>query len=166
MCLNCKSEEGCVFGEKCRFRHVEDYLKPNKTSKKGGAKGSVVILEESTQLGCVSQDSHPRKPIIRELGKWGSKHTVFQGHLAPNQKIGKERDHREVISQSVHFMSVVLARRNSRTVHLRIPCTQKDVRPQSSTGFVEKKGYTSSRVRTKLRLMLLLKSKVRRAKKI
>ena len=31
-------------------------MKPNKNSKKGGAKGSVAFLE-STQLGCVPQDS-------------------------------------------------------------------------------------------------------------
>ena len=33
---------------------IEAEGKTNKESKKGGAKGSVVILKESTQLGCVS----------------------------------------------------------------------------------------------------------------
>ena len=48
---------------------ISDMLRqkePSKRSKKGGAKGSVAILEESIQLGCVSQDSFPRKFILRE----------------------------------------------------------------------------------------------------
>ena len=50
--------------------------RPTKRSKKGAAKRSVAILKESIQLGCVSQDSYPRKSILRESGKLGSKHTV------------------------------------------------------------------------------------------
>ena len=37
----------------------------------------VAVLEESTQLGRVSQDSDPRKSILSELGMLGSKHTVI-----------------------------------------------------------------------------------------
>ena len=43
------------------FRHVDAEERPSKKSKKGGATGSVASLKESTQLGCVSQDSYPRK---------------------------------------------------------------------------------------------------------
>ena len=50
--------------------------KPSKKSKKGGAKGSVALLNESAQLGCVFQDSYPTKSVIREDGKLGSKHAV------------------------------------------------------------------------------------------
>ena len=57
VCQNYKSETGRT----CFFRHVEAEEKPNNRSKKGGAKGSVAILKESTQMGCVSQDSYPRK---------------------------------------------------------------------------------------------------------
>ena len=39
-------------------------------------KGSVALLKESIQLGCVSHDSHPTKSILRKEEKWGSKHTV------------------------------------------------------------------------------------------
>ena len=49
---------------------------PSKKSKKGGAKGSVASLKESVQLGCVSQDAYPRKSILHEQGKLGSKHAV------------------------------------------------------------------------------------------
>ena len=69
-----------IYDDKCRFRHVEEYVKPNKKSKKGGAKGSVAILKESTQWGCVSQQSYPRKSILRKSGRLGSKHAVkFSG---------------------------------------------------------------------------------------
>ena len=76
VCLNYKYEKGCVYGDKCRFRHVEAHVKPNKKSKKGGAKGSVAILKDSIQLGCVSQDSYPKKSFLREPGKLGTKHAV------------------------------------------------------------------------------------------
>ena len=56
-----KSKTGCTFGRRCFFRHVEAEEKPSKKSKKGGAKGSVALLKDSTQLVCVSQDSCPRK---------------------------------------------------------------------------------------------------------
>ena len=76
VCLNYKSERGCVHGDTCHVRHVEAEGKPNKKSKKGGANGSVAILKESIQLGSVFQDFYPRKSILRESGKLGSKHTV------------------------------------------------------------------------------------------
>ena len=67
--LNYKSESGCTYGEKCGFRHVEADGQPSKKSKKGGVKGSVHFLQESIQLCCVSQDSHPRKSFVRKEGK-------------------------------------------------------------------------------------------------
>ena len=48
MCLNCKSESGCKYGDKCRFRHVEADGQPSKKSKKRGVKGSVSLLKRST----------------------------------------------------------------------------------------------------------------------
>ena len=59
--MNYKSEKRCVHGDKCHFRHVEAEGKPNKKSKKGSARGPAATLNESIQLGCVSQDSYPRK---------------------------------------------------------------------------------------------------------
>ena len=73
---NYNSEKGCVYGDKCHFRHVEAEGEPSKRSKKGGAKGSVAILKESIQLGFASQDSYLTKCIVREPGKLGSKHAV------------------------------------------------------------------------------------------
>ena len=51
-------------------------LQQSKKSKKSGVKGSVALVKESIQLGCVSQDSHPRKSIPRKERKLGSNHTV------------------------------------------------------------------------------------------
>ena len=62
--------------EKCRFRHAEVDGQPSKKSKKSGVQGSVALLKESKQLGCVSQDSHPSKSILRKEGNFGSNHTV------------------------------------------------------------------------------------------
>ena len=70
----------------CFFRHVEAEEQPSKKSKKGGAKGSVALLKESTQLGCVSQDSYPRKSILHDEGKWGSKHVVKFSKCTWHQK--------------------------------------------------------------------------------
>ena len=72
---NYKSETGCIYGKKCRFRHVEAEEKPSNKSKKGGAKASVALKEDG-QLGCVSQDSHPRKSILRKAGTLGSNQAV------------------------------------------------------------------------------------------
>ena len=56
--------------------HVEAEGKPNKKSKKGGAKGSVAILKQCIQLGCVSHNSYPRKSVPREPGKLGTNRAI------------------------------------------------------------------------------------------
>ena len=38
VCLNCKSESGCKYGDKCRFRHAEVDGLPSKKSKNSGVK--------------------------------------------------------------------------------------------------------------------------------
>ena len=55
VCLNYRSEKGRVHGDKCHFRHVEAEGKPSNKSNKGGATGSVALLKESVQLGCISR---------------------------------------------------------------------------------------------------------------
>ena len=44
-----------AYGDKCHFRHVEAEGNAQQKSKKGGAKGSVALLNGSAQLGCVAQ---------------------------------------------------------------------------------------------------------------
>ena len=56
VCLNCKSDKGCVHGDNGHFRHVDADGKPNQKSKKGGVKGSVAIVTEFYTLGlCISR---------------------------------------------------------------------------------------------------------------
>ena len=74
--MNHKSESGCKYVDKCHFRHTEVDSQPCKRSKKGGAKGSVTLLKETIQLGCMSHDCPQRQSIPREYGKLGSNHTV------------------------------------------------------------------------------------------
>ena len=60
-------------------------------SEKGGASGSVALLKESIQMGCVSQDSFPRMSILKKekIGFKIRRH-ILQGHLAPSKKSGKK----------------------------------------------------------------------------
>ena len=60
-------------------------------SKKVGAKGSVVLLRESTQLGCVSQDSCSGKSIPREEGNLGSRHAIKISKGCWHQTKNRER---------------------------------------------------------------------------
>ena len=80
---------------------------------------------------------------------------ILQRHLAPNQNSAKKGC--EVLSKSVRFMSV-LARQNSRIDHMRRPCTKNDALAKQRG--IWRKIFTSSRIRTKLRFMFLVKSKV------
>ena len=122
---NYKSETGCAYGHKCDFQHVEADENPSSKSKKGGAKGSVASLKVCTQLGCVSQDSYPRKSFLREEN-WDQDTPSNSPKVFGTQKIGQERVDREELSRSVNLMSVVLARQNSRKDHMRTPCTKVD----------------------------------------
>ena len=92
MCLNHKSESGCQFCDKSKFIHTEAGAQPSKKSKKDGAKGSVALLKETVQLGCVYHVSPQRKSILREKWKVGieSHSQVLQGHDASHKKSGKE----------------------------------------------------------------------------
>ena len=62
--------------------------------------------------------------ILREKGKLGSNHIVnfLQGHMAPQEKIGKEKVNREASFKSVNLTSAIralpgLRRRQDETLH-------------------------------------------------
>ena len=61
-------QSGCKFGEKWIFRHKEVDSQPDKKPKNTGCKGSVALLKNSKQLGCVFQDFKPpkSKSILRK----------------------------------------------------------------------------------------------------
>ena len=85
VCQNYKCESWYKCGNYCAFRHTEAGRQPNKKSKKSSGKGSVTLLKESTQLGCVSQGYSPKKSISAE--SWEieteSHRQILQGHVAP-----------------------------------------------------------------------------------
>ena len=58
----------CKFGDKCSYAHRQVDEQPCKKSKKNGDRVAVAILENTRQLGCVSQDLEPPKhsSILRE----------------------------------------------------------------------------------------------------
>ena len=97
----------------------------SKKSKKNDAKGSVALLKDSFQLGCVSQDAHPSKSMLRNGRQLGSNRAVTfsKGTWAPDRKFGNERVHREESFKSVNLMSAVLAprfeeRSQDETLHM------------------------------------------------
>ena len=111
------------------FDMLRQRKSPAKSQRKGGAKGSVAVLKESFQLGCVSQDSHPRKSFLRKQEKLGSSHAVKFSKGARHQiKIRERKGPSRGIVQKCE-------------PHERSPCAPKFERPQSSMGFVEKKKY-------------------------
>ena len=162
MCCNYRSESGCTYGEKCKFRHVEADGKPSKKSKKSGGKGSVALLKESLQLGCASHNSYQRKPTLRKERKLGSNHTVkFSKVTWHHIKIRERKGPTRGILQSCE-------------PHERSPCAPKFTeRTQDETlhqehqargvavGFGEKCPQ-AQKIRTKLRFTLLLKPRKQR----
>ena len=60
-------------------------------------------MKESIQLGCVFQDSHPRKPILRKSENW-DQITPSNSPRArgTREKFGKERVHHEASVKSVN----------------------------------------------------------------
>ena len=91
VCVNCKFESGCTYGETCRFRNVEADGQPSEKSKKRGV--------EKDQLHCWRSLYHwvvRLKILIREnrflerRKNWIRSHRQsLQGHVAP-QIIVKE----------------------------------------------------------------------------
>ena len=76
VCQNDNSETGCKFGKYVSSDMLWLRRSPARSQRKVVPKGSVALLKESTQLGCVSQDSYPRKYFLRGPGRLGSKHAV------------------------------------------------------------------------------------------
>ena len=64
--------------------------------------------------------------------KWGwnvgieTHRQILQRHLAPNKNSGKKGPSRGIVPKSVHLMSVVFTRQNSRTDHMRRPWPKND----------------------------------------
>ena len=113
---------------------------PAKSQRKVVRKDQLHYWRSPHNLGCVSQDSYPRKSFLRrDLKNW-DRNTSSNSPKAPGtkSKFGKEMVHRKELFKRVSLMGVVLARLSlMRRGHKRKLCTKNDARPQSSTGFGE-----------------------------
>ena len=89
VCQNCI---GMQSRRPCLFRHTKSDGQPSEESMKSVGNGQVASLKATFQLGCVSQDSPPRKSIQREVGKGGIElhRQILQGHMAPHQNPRKK----------------------------------------------------------------------------
>ena len=112
-CLKTTSLRPDAYGRSCSFRHVEADEKPSEKSKKGGAEGSVALLKESTQLGCVSQYSYPRTSSYVKQENSDQNTPSTSPRATALIKIRERKGPWRVIIQECNLMSVVLARRNS-----------------------------------------------------
>ena len=93
VCVCYMSEIGCSYGKRCQYRHFDAEEKHSKRSKKEGTQGVVTIL-----IGCVSQDSYPKKSTPRKVGemrlieRFGGTHLkIFSRALGTKLEFGNER---------------------------------------------------------------------------
>ena len=111
-------------------------MKPSKKSKKCGAKGSVAILKASIQLVCVSQDSYPRKYILRGSGKLGSKHTV---KLSKGTWHKKNRERKGPSRRVIQWRKAYKLKRSDEQATGRLqPKFQKHPKPKTQRGMTRR----------------------------
>ena len=125
---NYKFEAGCNFGDQCLFGHTEADGQPCEMSKKSGGKGSVPILKESTQWGCVCPKITLRKCLF--CGKLEIWDRIIPSDSSREhgtaQKFGKEWVHRKVLCKSVNLKNAIRVRQKLRIGHFRKSCNKKD----------------------------------------
>ena len=156
------ANSACKFGRACFFRHTEADGQPSKKSKKSDAKGSVALPKESPKLGCVSQDSYPRKPTLRESGKFGSKHAVkFSKSKWHHIKILERKGPSRGVIQKCepHECSTCAPRFEDRTQDETL---HQERCARRAAWDLAKNVYKLKRIRRKLRFALLLKLGQRR----
>ena len=69
VCHNDKSGNRCIYGKHCLFRHADGEEKPSKRSRKERSQRAVAILRQKKVQVCVSQNSEPKKSILRKAGQ-------------------------------------------------------------------------------------------------
>ena len=102
-------------------------------------KGSLATLKESTQLGCVSQDSHPRKSITgrRNIGIEVHRQ-ILQRHLAPNQNSERKGPSRGIIQKCAPHERSPYAPKFRERSHEETSHRERCARSQSGMGFGDK----------------------------
>ena len=66
MCRDNKFGNRCIYGSNCLYRNADGEEKPSKKSKTESTQGAVAILKEKKVQSCVSQNSGPKKSILRK----------------------------------------------------------------------------------------------------
>ena len=122
----------CICGSNCLYRHTDGEENPSKKSKKESTQGAVAILKKKKRKiqGCVSQNSGPKKSILRKAEKTrlnaSAGHTKkYQEELGTKFKSGKEKGHLEALSKKVNLMSEILARPSLRKEQRKKPQDKK-----------------------------------------
>ena len=69
VCRTYKSGHRCIHGNNCLCRHADGEEKPSKRSKSASTQGAGAILKEERVQGCVSQNSVPKKSVLRKAGQ-------------------------------------------------------------------------------------------------
>ena len=157
MCRDYKSESRRINVNNCLFRHVDGEEKPSKRSKSESTQGALAILKEKKVPGCVSQNSDPKKSILRKAGQTrlnASADTVkFSGRTWYEIQIRERKGASRCVIQKGE-------------PHERYPCAPKfEERTPEETSRQEEcarkavwdlaKKYVSSRPRTMLRFIVL-----------
>ena len=62
-------ETWCILGNSGLYRHADREEKPNKRSKSESSQGAIAIPKEKKVQGCVSQNSDPKKSVLRKAGQ-------------------------------------------------------------------------------------------------
>ena len=126
------------------------FRRPSKKWKKRCGKGSVALMKDTIQQGCVSKD-YPRRGF-----KFGieSHHHIFQRHMAPRNKSGKKwsigRSHAKVWTSRGHPCAPKFEERTQDE-----PWNKKDA-PEEKHWTWRKMSF-SPEIRIKLRFIVLLK---------
>ena len=93
VCQKYKSETGCIYGKKCRFRHVEAEEKPRKKSKRRWCGRITSPVEGVYTTGLCGSRFSSEKVYSTERKKIEikSRRQILQGHVATNENSGKKR---------------------------------------------------------------------------
>ena len=122
---------------KVHFRHKEVDSQLNKKSKKSGGQGSVALLKNSKQCGCVFQDTEPPKSKSISRRSQNSKNrsatcSAQKVHYATKNR--KNRVHLKVSISSLNVMSVAPTLQNLWTDLRKNILETRAMRPQRCVG--------------------------------
>ena len=110
-------------------------------SQKSCDKGSVALVKENVQLGCVSQDGPQRKSILQEVGQLGPDHAVkFSKTTMRHAKIRE----RKCPSQGVVQKSEFCGLQNSRIERNMKPWSRSDA-PAEKHGTCQRMSMNSKK---------------------